>query len=324
MPTTSSARRPTRQPRTTARAPARSRWRTAAGAVGVLGAIGAGCVGWGLVEARSFRLRRVEVPVLAPGSAPLRVLHVSDLHMTPQDVAKQAWVRSLDDLEPDLVVTTGDNLAHRDAVPGVLVALGPLLARPGAFVLGSNDYHSPRAANPFSYLTGPSRAEDEGREDLPWRELVGAMTGSGWADLTNARATVEVDGRRVDLVGVDDPHLRRDRYHRLAKNRDAAADLALGVAHAPYRRVLDAMTRDGLDLVLAGHTHGGQLRVPWLGALVTNSDLPRRYARGLFEWTNGKRRSQVHVSAGLGTSPHVPVRFACPPEATLLTLVARA
>ena len=321
MPATSSPARRTAAPPTT---PPRSPWRAVARAAGVLGAVGAGCVGYGLVEARTFRLRRVEVPVLAPGSAPLTVLHLSDLHMTPQDVAKQAWVRALDGLEPDLVVTTGDNLAHRDAVPGALVAIGPLLARPGAFVLGSNDYHSPHAANPFAYFAGPSRAEDEGREDLPWRELVNAMTGSGWVDLTNARGTLEVGGRRVDLVGVDDPHLRRDRYHRLAKPRDAAADLSLGVAHAPYRRVLDAMTRDGLDLVLAGHTHGGQLRVPWLGALVTNCDLPRRYARGLFAWTNGKRKSWVHVSAGLGTSPYAPVRFACPPEATLLTLVGRA
>ncbi len=304
-----------------ARPPA-SGGRTARRAAAWLGALGAAGLGWSLLEARSFRLRRVEVPVLAPGSAPLRVLHVSDLHMLPEDVRKQAWVRALDSLEPDLVVTTGDNLASPGAVPGTLVALGPLLERPGAFVLGSNDYYAPRPANPLRYLVGPSRA-DEDPSDLPWRDLVAAMTTAGWADLTNARATLDVGGRRVDLVGVDDPHLRRDRYHRLAKPRDAGADLSLGVAHAPYKRVLDAMTRDDLDLLLAGHTHGGQLRVPGVGALVTNSDLPRRYARGLFRWTNGKRTSWVNVSAGLGTSPFAPVRFACPPEATLLTLVAR-
>ncbi len=292
-------------------------------ATALLAALGAAGVGWSLLEARAFRLRRVEAPVLAPGSAPLRVLHVSDLHMTPEDVRKQAWVRSLDALDPDLVITTGDNIAHRDAVPGALEALGPLLARPGAFVLGSNDYYAPHAANPLRYLAGPSKA-DEDPTDLPWRDLVAAMTARGWADLTNQRATLEADGRRVDLAGVDDPHLRRDRYHRLSKPRDGAADLALGVAHAPYKRVLDAMTRDGTDLLLAGHTHGGQLRIPGLGALVTNCDLPRRYARGLFRWTNGKRTSWVNVSAGLGTSPYAPVRFACPPEATLLTLVPRA
>ncbi len=299
-----------------------SGWRLARRATAIVGAVGAACVGYGLLEARSYRLRRVEVPVLAPGSAPLRILHVSDLHMTPEDVRKQAWVRALDSLDPDLVVATGDNLSSPGAVPGTLVALGPLLERPGAFVLGSNDYYAPHPANPLRYLLGPSK-EDEDPTDLPWRELVGAMTTAGWADLTNARATLDVGGRRVDLVGVDDPHLRRDRYHRLAKPREAAADLSLGVAHAPYKRVLDAMTRDGLDLLLAGHTHGGQLRVPGFGALVTNCDLPRRYARGLFRWTTSKRTSWVNVSAGLGTSPFAPVRFACPPEATLLTLVAR-
>ena len=296
--------------------------RRAAAAAGALTALGATSLGYAAVEARSYRLRRLDVPVLAPGAAPLLVLHVSDLHMTPGDTRKQEWVRALDRLEPDLVVTTGDNLGATGALPAALRALEPLLRRPGAFVLGSNDYHGPQPANPARYLKGPSRAPVDPPEN-PWRDLVAAMAGAGWADLTNARARVDVAGRTVDLVGVDDPHLRLDRYHRVARRRDAAADLALGVAHAPYRRVLDAMTADRLDLLLAGHTHGGQLRVPGVGALVTNCDLPRRCARGLHRWSRGTASSWLHVSAGLGTSPYTPFRFACPPEASLLRLVAR-
>ena len=91
------------------------------------------------------------------------------------------------------------------------------------------------------------------------------------------------------------------------------------MTHAPYLRVLDAMAADGADLVLAGHTHGGQLCVPGVGALVTNCDLPRKQAKGL----SAHDGSVLHVSAGLGTSPYAPVRFACRPEATLLTLTAR-
>jgi predicted MPP superfamily phosphohydrolase len=83
------------------------------------------------------------------------------------------------------------------------------------------------------------------------------------------------------------------------------------------------MVADGFDLVLAGHTHGGQLCVPLRGALVTNCDLPRRQAKGLSSWSAGGRTAALHVSAGLGTSPYAPVRFACAPEATLLTLVER-
>ncbi|SDQ18146.1 Predicted phosphohydrolase, MPP superfamily [Quadrisphaera sp. DSM 44207] len=288
-----------------------------------LGAAAAGCLAWGAgVEVGSYRLRRASAPVLRPGQAPMTVLHLSDLHLTPARRREVAWVRALADLEPDLVVDTGDNLASAAAVPVALEALEPLLARPGAFVLGSNDYFGPRPANPAQYLLGPSR-QDRRREPLPTGDLVAALSAAGWADLTNARARLSVAGRRVDLVGVDDPHLGLDRYLDVAGPADPDADLTVGVAHAPYRRVLDAMTADGCDLLLAGHTHGGQLCVPGFGALVTNCDLPRSHAKGLHRWQRGRASTWLHVSAGLGTSPYARVRFACPPEATLLTLVAR-
>lgn len=97
--------------------------------------------------------------------------------------------------------------------------------------------------------------------------------------------------------------------------------LRLGVTHSPEPRVLDSFAEDGYDLVLAGHTHGGQLRLPGYGALVTNCELDRGRARGASTWGE---RMHLHVSAGLGTSPYAPVRFACPPEATLLTLLPRS
>jgi predicted MPP superfamily phosphohydrolase len=88
--------------------------------------------------------------------------------------------------------------------------------------------------------------------------------------------------------------------------------------------VLDTMTGDGVQLLLAGHTHGGQLCLPGVGALVTNCDLPRRQARGVSLWSAAGRSVPLHVSAGLGTNPFTPVRFACRPEASLLTLTPRA
>ncbi|HEX7188213.1 MAG TPA: metallophosphoesterase [Actinomycetes bacterium] len=291
--------------------------------VGYGAAAGVACLAWGAgYEVRSFRLRRVEVPVLSPGSRPLRVLHVSDLHMTPGQRSKREWVRSLAGLEPDLVIDTGDNLGHREAVPAVLDALGPLLERPGAFVMGSNDYYEPTFKNPVRYLLPLGEPELTNRR-LPTEDLRDGLVAAGWLDLGNARGRIKADHREIELVGTEDAHIRADRYADVAGPADPAADLALGVTHAPYKRVLDAMTADGFPLILAGHTHGGQLCIPGYGALVTNCDLPPSRAKGVSEHAHAGRRSLLHVSAGLGTSPFAPVRFACPPEATLLTLVAR-
>lgn len=277
-------------------------------------------LGYALAEAQAFVLRRVTVPVLPAGHLPLRVLHLSDTHLTPTQTRKQDWVRRLGDLEPDLVVHTGDNLAHPDAVATVLDSYADLLHAPGVFVFGSNDYHGPRLKNPARYLMRDDGTRIHG-DDLPTEELREAFLAAGWRDLNNRRDNLALRGLRLTFAGVDDPHLQRDRYLP-APAPDA--DLAIGVAHAPYTRVLDAMAADGYGLILAGHTHGGQLCVPGYGALVTNCDLPTSMARGLHRWPPGNPAGAwLHVSAGVGTSPYTPVRFACRPEATLLTLVAR-
>lgn len=283
--------------------------------------VGLGVAGLGYaagVEPRRRVLRGVTVPVLAPGSEPIRILHLSDLHLTPGQRDKQRWVAALARLAPDLVINTGDNLAHRRAVPDVLAALGPLLALPGLFVFGSNDYYAPKPKNPARYLAGDRRRVSG--DPLPWRDLRAALTEHGWWDLTHARRTLRAGGRVIAAAGVDDPHLYRDEYSRIA-GRPPAADLRIGLTHSPEPRVLDRFAADGYDLVLAGHTHGGQLRMPGVGALVTNSGLDRSRARGLSRWG---AHTWLHVSAGLGTSPFAPLRFACPPEATLLTLVSCA
>jgi predicted MPP superfamily phosphohydrolase len=278
-----------------------------------------------LYERNRWTLRRFDVPVLAPGSEPLRVLHLSDLHMTADQRSKQAWVASLAELEPDLVVDTGDNLAGHDAVPGTLRALEPLLDLPGAFVLGSNDYYAPKPKNPLKYFKRHHKRVHG--DPLPWRDLRDGLTRRGWLDLTNATGELVVGGRRIVFGGVDDSHVRRDRYDRIAGPADAGADLRLGLAHSPEPRVLDRFAADGYDLLLCGHTHGGQLRIPFYGALVTNCGIDRDRVRWLHRWAEGTpdrpAGTWLHVSAGLGTSPYAPARFACPPEATLLTLTAR-
>jgi predicted MPP superfamily phosphohydrolase len=278
--------------------------------------VGAAAYGWAF-ERKAFRLRRVDVPILPAGSPRLTVLHVSDLHATPGQPWKVAWVRSLAELEPDLVINTGDNLASKQGASVVLEALGPLLERPGAFVPGSNDWFAPVPKNPARYLLPHDRQRHNGAP-LPWGPLRSSFTAAGWLDLTHRRTTIVVRGVQVELAGVSDAHLDADHYDRVAGA--VTGDVAIGLSHSPEPRVIDAFTADGFSLVMSGHTHGGQLRVPLFGALVTNCGLERRRARGLSAWPSG---GWLHVSAGLGTSPYAPVRFSCPPEATLLTLTPR-
>ncbi|MFV0633921.1 metallophosphoesterase [Demequina sp.] len=287
---------------------------------------GAGVLAWSLVEARSYTVRQLTAPVLPPGTKPVRILHFSDLHVTPTQQGKLEWISSLAAFRPDLVVDTGDNLAHEDAVPAVLDALEPLLEFPGVFVHGSNDYYGPRAKNPLKYLRAPTKVR-EGSRPLDHEALTRGLTGGGWLDLNNARGELEIQGHRLSFAGLDDPHLNRDVLPEASEDQ---GDLRIGVVHAPYVRALDALHADGAEIILAGHTHGGQVCVPGYGALVTNCDLDTERAKGLHGWPGarpdmpgGEDSAWLHVSAGVGTSPYTPVRLACRPEATLLTLMPR-
>lgn len=279
------------------------------------------------IELRAFKLHRVQVPVLAPGTLaragkregePFRILHVSDFHMLPDQKLKQKWVASLDALNPDLVINTGDNLGSDKAVPSVLAALGPLLNRPGAFVFGTNDYFAPRPVNPLKYLTGKKRKPS--RVELPWRGMRAAFIEHGWQDATHALLEFVAGGVKVALSGVDDPHHELEDYSQIAGAPNADADIAIGLSHSPEPHVLDAFAEDGYDLVLSGHTHGGQVCLPGGKAIVTNCGIDRSRASGLSRWTE---KTWLHVSNGLGTSPYAPVRLFCRPSATLIEVVER-
>ncbi|HEX6148769.1 metallophosphoesterase [Nocardioides sp.] len=283
---------------------------------------------YAVAETRRFVLREATLPVLPAGHGRLRVLHLSDLHVTPGQRRKQAWVRDLSRLRPDLVVNTGDNLAHRESVPVVLETFGDLLDVPGVFVFGSNDYFSPTLRNPVRYLLPDDGTRHVDSAPLPYEDLRRGLKEAGWLDLTNRRDSLKVGGTTLAFAGVDDPHLEYDDLDAIAGPADPTADLRVGVAHAPYLRVLDQLAGDGYDAIFAGHTHGGQVCVPGVGALTTNCDLEPARAKGLHRHPADSRpgdpqSSWLHVSAGLGTSPYAPIRVACRPEATLLTLTER-
>ena len=277
-----------------------------------------------VIERNWFALRRFEIPVLPPDAEPVRVLHVSDIHLTPGRHRLLSWLRSLDALAPDLVVNTGDSIAHAEAVQPLLDALGPLLDRPGVFVYGSNDIYAPIPHNPLRYFKGPSKKRRDVPQ-LPWAELGASLAAAGWLDMNNARGRIKAGNLDIEVSGVHDSHIKRDRYEEIAGPTDPSADLRLGVMHSPEPRIMDQFAADGYDLLLAGHTHGGQVGLPGVGALVTNCGIDRERASGLHRHPpqGDQDRPWLHVSAGLGTSPWAPFRFSCRPEASLLTLVPR-
>ena len=284
------------------------------------GAVAGGSLLYGtLIERNAYVLRRVEVPVLAAGAHPIRMLHLSDVHLTAGQRRKGAWIRDLAELDPDLVVNTGDTFCSANAIDRVMHSFEPLFSFPGVFVPGNNDYYSPATKNPVRYFTD-DRPAPKGKA-LPWADLAAAMSIAGWTDLTHLRTTLPAGRGKVALAGTDDPHLRKARYELIAGQADADADVRIGVTHSPEPAILSAFAADGYDLVVAGHTHGGQVRIPFGPAIVTNCGIDRWRARGLHRWDD--HRMWLHVSAGLGTNPWTPVRFACRPEATLLTLVPR-
>lgn len=299
-----------------------------------LSSLGVGVLFLAERETHHYQLHEVEVPLLEPGTLPadwdsLRILHISDLHMLASQKDKQAWVAQLDDLDPDLVINTGDNLGEAEGVPGVLQALDPLLNRPGVFVFGSNDYFAPRPVNPFIYLLGKRRKPSD--VELPWRGMRAAFVERGWRDATHQRIEFAIDPAlagsatkirkiKLALAGVDDPHHDLDDYSSIAGRPNEDADLSIGLTHSPEPYVLDQFAADGYQLAMAGHTHGGQLCLPGQRAIVTNCGIDRSRVQGLSRWSE---RMWLHVTNGLGNSKYVPFRTFCRPSATLIHVTER-
>ena len=284
---------------------------------GAVAAVGTACVVYGVaVERRWYRLVRHRLAMLpADGKGPdtLTVLHLSDLHFVRRDGSKARFLAGLP--QADITVVTGDFLAEPEAVERAVAAVGPVRGRLASwFVLGSNDYYAPRPLNYLAYFR-PSRKR---RHVEPGRapDLVAQLVADGWQDLTNMRREVEIGGLPIELLGLDDAHIS---WHDLTvAPRQALDRFGFAVMHSPDSAPEAAAL--GYDLMVAGHTHGGQVCLPFGGrfggALVTNCSMPRRLVKGLMRMGG----AILHTSPGLGTSKYAPFRFACRPEATLLEL----
>lgn len=263
------------------------------------------------VERRWFRLSRYRLDILPAGGTPLTVLHISDLHLVRGDRSKRRFLSSLP--RADITAVTGDVLGEPEAVESAAETLRSLRGRVASlFVLGSNDLFVPRPLNPIRYFV-PNRRRKRvvGRRGRA-PDLVRLLEQDGWVHLKNRKYERRSNGLRMEVVGLDDPHIHRSDLRVASRTEPEAFGLA--VVHSPDPA--PELAALGYDLVVAGHTHGGQVRLPVVGALVTNSSIPTRLARGLARLG----RSYLHVSPGLGTSKYAPFRLFCRPEATMLEL----
>ena len=157
-------------------------------------------------------------------------------------------------------------------------------------------------------------------KELPWQELDHALAQRGWKNVNTSKVTFSIKEMLIEARGTDDAHLGLDNYSVVKGDVNSNAQISIGITHAPYSRVLNSMAADNLDVIFAGHTHGGQIRIPWIKgskALTANCDLPLWRSRGV---TKIKNEPWLNVSAGMGTSPFARVRFACPPEVSIITL----
>ena len=247
----------------------------------------------GVANAHTMVLREKTFffPGLPPAFEGFRMLHLSDLHFGEDAVFINDLCALVKDTAPDLCVLTGDYyftaLTARRCVYRGMQQLLSTLTPPHGFVavLGNNDRCE--AAEMF-------------------RE-------AGITMLVNAGTEIRVKGGRIGLAGVDDPHRFRCASLGAATRDIPEGAFTILLAHSP--EIIPEAAERGIDLYLCGHTHAGQICFPWIGPVFFNSRASRKFGAGAWRY----KGLQGYTSAGIGTSA-LPVRFNCPPEATIIEL----
>lgn len=227
------------------------------------------------------------------------------------------FLKNLAKQDFDLVVNTGDNLGHKNSIQPLLNSFQGLLSKPGVFVHGSNDYYAPVFKNPLAYIFHASEKPNSAK--LATNELTSGFEQAGWINLNNKESNLSIAGNPIRFIGVDDHHIGLSNFSNLKSNNA----FTIALTHAPYMEVLEKLSNCGAELIFAGHTHGGQVRLPFIGALTTNSDLPNKFARGISGWNFSGKDVILSVVAGLGNSIFAPVRLFCLPEVRVITLLPR-
>jgi predicted MPP superfamily phosphohydrolase len=259
----------------------------------------------------------------------LEILHLSDFHTTrPQPSLEKFLKERIGAKTYDMVFLTGDLVDERSGIAPFIRYISHIKARYGIYATwGNHDMLRIRFRDIFLFREGSADTipKSDFREGLQ-RE----MEAVGIQVLSDELRVINTGTGKLYILGMDDflgsdrlqnwyrhgPRLERIRS--VLKSIPDDGSLRLVLTHSPD--VIEKLGGLGIDVMFAGHTHGGQIRLPFLGAIFTWSAFQRKYNHGLYRY-NG---TYLHVNSGLGTSPYTPVRICCPPEVSLIKIKSRS
>ncbi|MHB0936958.1 MAG: metallophosphoesterase [Armatimonadota bacterium] len=237
---------------------------------------------------------QVTLPRLAPAFDGLRVVHLSDLHCGPSffnNAHIRRAVKRANDFDPDLVLLTGDYVNQTGSIKDCARLLSGLHARYGAVaVLGNHDYWTDHAA-----ITRELRA-------------------AGITVLNNEAVSIQRGASRLWIAGLDDAWEGQPNLAKATRGIPAGEPVIL-LVHEPD--VATVAANAPIDLQLSGHVHGGQVRLPWIGPILT-PNLGHKYPMGWYRIGE----MQIYTSRGIGVTFPGIIRLNCPPELACLTLKA--
>ncbi|MBI5116235.1 metallophosphoesterase [Candidatus Poribacteria bacterium] len=268
------------------------------------------------IETRRFRAVCVEMKAGRDFGGKLRILHISDFHFREGDEAKLAFLRSLHSTPVDMVVATGDMIEADSGIAYCVEALRGFKASVGVFaVFGAHDRWDTRFWNVVldlsigGYRKGMPNDFERLRREL---ERIGVVC------LENESRRVQLPeslgGAELWMIGVGDLFAGLGDFGKALTGvpKDVFRILITHAIEQP-----EEMAAYKFDAVFAGHSHGGQVRLPFIGAIITRSSLQRQFASGVFEIEN----TPFHINNGIGTGKWTEFRFLCPPEASYVELM---
>jgi predicted MPP superfamily phosphohydrolase len=233
----------------------------------------------------------LHVPHIPEGFNGLKIIHLSDLHVSKYGKREERIKHIIKEEKPDIIFITGDFVSNSWGITPCLKTLDGTGAPLGVWAVWGNN--------------------DNGLKEKGKR-LKEGIARCGINILTNENTLIELNGSTIRLIGVDDPHRKKDDL-TMAMEGTSEGEFKILLAHSPViiRKAADM----GINLVLSGHTHGGQVRIPLLGAIYNHTWDLFRYSAGMFR----VKSTQMYVSRGLGMSV-IPIRFLCNAEFIIFTL----